>query len=250
MIPNSIIWGDCLQVMQDIPDKSIDMILVDPPYGSTQVGWDKIIPIDLFWEQHNRVIKDNGAVVITANQPFASQLIVGNIKHFKYDLIYAKNRSTGFLNAKKMPLRAHESILVFYRKPPVYNAQKTEGHPPVHNYTKQPNRDKIYRETKRVIVGGGQTDRYPRSIIKFNGVNNDSKDRINTAQKPVELFSWLIRTYSNEGDVVLDSCAGSCTTAVACVQENRQFICIESDHEMYLKAKQRVIHHKTKHPIA
>ena len=244
MISNSILWADCLEVLPDIPDGSIDMILVDPPYGSTRAAWDQVLPMAEFWRQHMRVIKDNGAVIVTANQPFASHLIVSNERYFKYDLIWKKNKSTNFLNAKRMPLRCHEYVLVFYKKPPTYHPQKTFGHKPVNSHTKKPYGGDVYGNTNKTYKGGGQTDRHPLSIQSFPIVNNDSAERVHISQKPVELFAWLIRSYSNEGAVILDSCAGSCTTAIAAMQENRQFICIESDYDMYRKARDRVVRYK------
>lgn len=240
MQTNQLIWGDCLEVMDDIPDDSIDMILVDPPFGITVSKWDVVIPYAEFWKQHNRVIKERGAIVIIAAQPFASELIVSNKKHFKYDLIWMKNKSTGYLNAKKMPLRQHELILVFYKKTPTYNPQKTYGHKPVNSYTKKPRRDSIYRETKYANVGGGQTDRYPTSIQKFDVVNNDDPERKHVNQKPLEMLRWLIRTYTNPCDVVLDSCMGSGSTCVAALQEARQFIGIELDYAAYQGAVGRI----------
>lgn len=240
LTPNTLYWGDCLEVMQDIPDASVDMILVDPPYGQTQSKWDVIIPYVDFWKQHNRVIKDNGAIVVMAAQPFASHLILSNERRYKYDYVWAKNKSTNYLNAKKQPLRKHELILVFYKNQPTYNPQKTQGHKPVHAYNKKANSDTIYRSTGEVLRGGGQTDRYPTSILSFDKVNNDSADRIHANQKPLNLLRWLIRTYTNEGDLVLDSCMGSGSTVIAARQEGRQFIGIEADYEIYRGAVKRI----------
>lgn len=185
--PNSIICGDCLDILPNIPAGSIDLILTDPPYGNTNSVWDKVIPYADFWKQHNRVIKDNGAVVVCASQPFASHLIVSNEKYFRYDMIWIKNKSTNYLNAKKQPLRKHELILVFYKKSPTYNPQKTYGHKPVNTYTKKPAMDRVYRETKYATRGGGQTDRYPTTLLKFDVVNNDDPTRIHVNQKPLSL---------------------------------------------------------------
>ena len=228
---NNIIHGDCLEVMKNIPDKSVDMVLCDLPYNLTQNKWDVRIPFVPLWSNYSRIIKDNGAMVFTAAEPFATQLISSNIDLFKYDLVWVKNKPTGFLNSKKMPLRIHERILVFYKKPPVYNPQKTHGHKPVNSYVKHTSDGDNYGKTKRGVVGGGQTDRYPTSILKINVHNNDSTDKFHPTQKPVELYEWLIKTYTNEGDTVLDNAAGACTLAIACLKNNRNYICIEKEKE-------------------
>ncbi len=226
---NKITLGDCLEVMKVIPDKYIDMILCDLPYGVTaQNPWDEVISFDPLWAEYKRIIKNNAAVVLTAIQPFASQLITSNINMFRYDLIWEKNKSTGFLNAKKMPLRKHEHILVFYKKLPTYNPQKTFGHKAVNSYNKI-NDGTNYGKTKIGVKGGGQTDRYPNSILKIPVVNNDSEERFCSTQKPVALFEYLIKTYTNPGNIVLDSCVGSGTTCIAARNLGRQFIGIEKD---------------------
>jgi len=198
--------------------------------GLTQNKWDQVIQLDLLWTQYERIIKDNAAIVLTAVQPFASQLIMSNTKLFRYDWIWLKNKTSGFLNANKMPLRAHEHVLVFYKKLPIYNPQKTTGHKPVNSYTKH-TESTNYGKTKLGFKGGGATDRYPTSILEFPVVNNDSKEKFHPTQKPVEMFEYLIKTYTNEGMIVLDNCAGSFTTAVACDNLNRNWICIEKEKE-------------------
>jgi DNA modification methylase len=240
LITNIVYWGDCLEIMSGLPAGSVDMICVDPPFGTTQSKWDKVIPYADFWKQHNRVIKDNGAIVVNAALPFAADLIVANRRYFKYEYIWAKNKSTNYLNAKKMPLRQHELLLVFYKNPPTYNPQKTQRHKPVNSYTKKPNRDHVYGALKYETVGGGQTDRYPTSIQKWSVVNNDSPEREHVNQKPLEMLRWLIRTYTNPGEIVLDSCLGSGSTAVAALQEGRHFVGIELDYEMCIKAITRI----------
>jgi site-specific DNA-methyltransferase (adenine-specific) len=237
---NKIIHGNCLEVMKDIPDSSIDMILTDLPYGVTQNGWDAIIPFDRLWAHYKRIAKPHAAIVLTATQPFASQIIMSNYKMFRYDLIWEKNKVTGFLNSKKMPLRKHELILVFYSKLPVYNPQKTTGHKPVNSFTKNTSDGSNYGQTKLGIKGGGQTDRHPTSIVKFPVVNNDSKEKIHPTQKPIELFEYLIKTYTNEDMVVLDSCIGSGTTAIAARNLNRKFIGIEIDFDFWDLATKRL----------
>lgn len=229
---NQVHCGDCLELMGDIPANSVDMVLCDMPYGVTARNkWDIVIPFGPLWEHYRRITKENAAIVLTATQPFASQLILSNEAMFRYDLIWRKNKKTGFLNAKKMPLREHEQILVFYRKLPVYNPQKTTGHKPVNSYTKHTSDGENYGETKQGLSGGGQTDRYPTSVIYCPVVNNDSKDKFHSTQKPVELFEYLIKTYTNEGMTVLDNCAGVFTTAIACENLKRNWICIEKERE-------------------
>jgi site-specific DNA-methyltransferase (adenine-specific) len=165
---------------------------------------------------------------------------MSNLEMFRYDLIWRKNKSTGFLNAKKMPLRNHEHILVFYKKLPIYNPQKTFGHRPAHAYTKHTSDGTNYGKTQIEVSGGGQTDRYPTSVLDFAVVNNDSDDKYHTNQKPVEMLEWLIETYTNEGMLVLDSCAGSGSTAIACVKTKRNYIAIDSDSKYCEIAKKRV----------
>lgn len=241
---NKIICGDCLEIMKLIPDNSIDMVMCDLPYGTTAKNeWDKIIPFVPLWKEYKRIAKVNAAIVLTATQPFASQLITSNPKMFRYDLIWEKNKSTGFLNANRMPLRKHESILVFYRKLPVYNPQKSFGHKPVNSFTKNTSDGDNYGITKLGIKGGGQTDRHPTSIIKIPVINNDSNEKWHPTQKPVKLFEYLIKTYTNEQATVLDNCIGSGTTAIACVNLNRNFIGIDSDNEYCDLARIRLNKH-------
>ena len=238
---NDIVCGDCLSIMTELPDKCIDMILCDLPYGVTARNeWDNIIPFIPLWNQYKRLIKDNSVIALTATQPFASKLISSNIGMFKYDLIWHKNKKTGFLNAKKMPLREHEIILIFYNKPPIYNPQKTTGHKPVNSFTKHTSDGTNYGKTNLGIKGGGQTDRYPTSIIKIPVVNNDSKEKMHPTQKPVELFEYLIKTYTNENMLILDNCVGSGTTCVAALNLNRKFIGIDINQEYCDLAKNRI----------
>jgi len=248
MLIDQILHGDCLDIMPTIPDASVDMVLADLPYGVTQNQWDKVIPLDRLWREYRRVTKPNAAVVLTATQPFAAQLIASNPRDFRYDLIWRKNKSTGFLNANRMPLRQHESILVFYRCLPVYHPQKSHGHGPVHSFTKHTGDGSNYGKTKRGIRGGGQTDRHPTSVIDIPVVNNDSNEKIHPNQKPVELFEYLIRSFSDEGAVVLDNCIGSGTTAIACLNTGRHFIGIEQDTEFCRLANERVAEHRSSLP--
>ena len=243
MLVDQILHGDCLDIMPTIPSASVDMVLADLPYGVTQNQWDQVIPIDQLWDEYRRVTNPNAAIVLTATQPFAAQLIASNRKMFRYDLIWRKNKSTGFLNANRMPLRQHESILVFYRRLPAYHPQKTTGHAPVNSFTKHTGDGTNYGKTKRGVRGGGQTDRHPTSVIDIPVVNNDSNGKIHPNQKPVELFEYLVRTFTNEGAVVLDNCIGSGTTAIACLNTGRHFIGIEQDAEFRRLANERVTQH-------
>lgn len=204
-LENRIFLGDCLDRLSFFPAKCIDCIACDLPYQVTQNEWDSLINLEQLWIEYKRIIKDNGVIVLTATQPFASQLISSNPKMFKYDLIWVKNKSSGHLNAKRMPLRQHESILVFYNKPPTYNPQKSTGHEPVHAYTKHVDSSN-YGATQYGFSGGGSTERHPTSVLQFKVLNNDAPERFHPTQKPVELFEWIIQTYTNEGDLVLDSC--------------------------------------------
>ena len=218
---------DCLSGMQHIDDKSIDMILCDLPYGVTARNkWDVIIPFEPLWKQYERIIKDNGAIVLTCVQPFTSMLCVSNPKMFRYSLVWQKTTPTGFLNAKKMPLRTHEDILVFYKKLPTYNPQKTIGHNPVHQYTKHTADGNNYGYTKLGISGGGSTERYPKSVLTF--ATDKQKSSLHPTQKPVALFEYLIKTYTNKGELVLDNCIGSGTSAIASLNTDRNYIGMDS----------------------
>jgi len=234
---NEIHEGDCLEVMRDIPDGSIDMILCDLPYGSTRNKWDSIIPLDELWAHYVRVIKERGAIVLTAQTPFDKVLGVSNLKMLKYEWIWEKNRGTGHLNAKKMPLKNHENILVFYRKLPTYNPQMTEGAPYVRKDCGKNSLNKgNYGRTNARHTSISRGRRYPLSVKKF-GVDERTS---HPTQKPVPLFEYLIKTYTNEGETVLDNCIGSGTTAVAAINANRNFIGIEQDAGYVAIARQRI----------
>lgn len=232
-----LLHGNCMDLLATLQDKSIDMIMVDLPYGTTQNPWDSIIPLDDLWKEYNRVCKENAAMVFTAQSPFDKILGASNINNLKYEWIWHKNKATGHLNAKKMPMKAHENVLVFYRKPPTYNPQKTTGHTPRngllphHATTTIEQRNYVCKTT--TTNKGGQTDRYPRSVLDIPVMNNDNKDKIHPTQKPVELMRYLIRTYTNPGDTVLDNTMGAGTTGVAAKMENRNFVGIELNKEYY-----------------
>lgn len=235
--------GNCIDKLDNIGSNSVDMVLADPPQGITACKWDSIIDFGLMWEELNRIVKPNGAIVIMANEPYTSLLICSNLKNFKYRMNWAKNKSTNFLNAKKQPLRCVEDICVFYKKQPTYNPQKTTGHKPVNSFTKNTSDGETLGKTKIGITGGGQTDRYPTNLISnIKVMNNDGSHgkKKNATQKPVELMEYLIKTYTNEGETVLDFTMGSGTTGVACKNLNRKFIGIELNVEDFEGAKKRI----------
>jgi site-specific DNA-methyltransferase (adenine-specific) len=239
--------GDCLELMKEIPDNSVDMILCDLPYSHTHNEWDSIIPFEPLWEQYNRIIKDNGAIVLFSQTDFTGKLMISNLKYFRYTLVWDKVRTTGFLNANKMPLRQHEDILVFYKKLPIYNPQMVEGGEPSHSRGKKwedkgsvQDSGKIYGKYNHVNNSPStQTNmKYPTSILRFSNIVN--KDRFHPTQKPVELLEWLIKTYTNEDCLVLDNCMGSGSTGVACVNTGRNFIGIELDKKYFEIAQNRI----------
>lgn len=233
---NKIHNEDCLEGMKRIPDKSVDMILADLPYGTTRNKWDSIIPLDLLWEQYNRVIKDNGAIVLTAQTPFDKVLGCSNLKHLKYEWIWQKDAGTGFLNAKKMPLKDHENILVFYKKPPTYNPQMRTGFKP-YTTTKGHHGTNYGSDKGATTVSDGE--RYPLTTMKFSRDSN----KLHPTQKPVALFEYLIRTYTNENETVLDNVIGSGTTAIAAINTNRNYIGFEMDTNYFNLANERIEQH-------
>ena len=233
--------GDCLEVMKTIPDGSVDAIICDLPYGTTNCKWDSVIDLPKLWIQYNRIIKPNGAIVLTAQTPFDKVLGCSNLSMLKYEWIWEKTQATGHLNAKKMPMKAHENILVFYKKLPTNNPQKTKGHKPINSYTKYvetQNNTEIYGKMKQEMSGGGETDRYPRSVITFS--SDKQKSKLHSTQKPLALMEYLIKTYTNEGETVLDFTVGSGSTLVACQNTNRNGIGIEQDDKYFEIAKQRI----------
>jgi len=231
-----LMQGDCLERMKEIPDGSVDMILTDPPYGTTACKWDSIIPLEPMWEQLKRVIKPNGAIVMTASQPFTSALIMSNEKAFKYCWAWEKGKGTGFLNAKKQPIRCIEDVVVFYSKQPTYMPQGLVAG----DFS---NGRKSKEATGKGEAYGAQTNsenakftNYPRQLLKFSGVHKPT----HPTQKPVALMEYLIKTYTNEGETVLDFTMGSGTTGVACKNLNRSFIGIELDEEYFKIAQERI----------
>ncbi len=232
--------GDCLEIMKNIPDKSIDMVLCDLPYGTTRNKWDIIIPFEPLWKQYNRIIKDKGAIVLFGNGLFSAELMTSNKKMWRYNLIWQKTQPTGFLNANKMPLRNHEDILVFYKQLPTYNPQKTQGHTRKVSTTKHKlNCRKTENYGDYNLVSYDSTERFPCSVVKF--AKDIQKSALHPTQKPIALLEYLIKTYTNEGDTVLDNCMGSGSTGVATINTNRYFIGIELDKNYYEIARNRII---------
>lgn len=228
---NKIYNEDCLEGMKRIPDKSVDMILCDLPYGTTRNKWDSIIPLEPLWEQYKRVIKDNGAILLTAQTPFDKVLGVSNLKMLRYEWIWNKSSGTGHLNAKKMPMKNHENVLVFYKKLPTYNPQMTKGKP----YTQKSGRASSNYNPQERVTTINEGLRYPLTIQRFN-----NEKGLHPTQKPVALFEYLIKTYTNKGETVLDNCMGSGTTAIACLNTGRQYIGFELDKKYFDIACQRL----------
>ena len=225
--------GDCLDVMQGIPDGSVDMVCTDPPYGTTACKWDSVIPFEPMWAQLKRIVKPNGAIVLMASQPFTSALVMSNVGMFRYDLKWIKTQATGFYNANRMPLRAHEDILVFYRSLPSYNPQKTAGEPYVQ---KRGSASNVYQGKDLSVTVNETGMRHPLSWRVFQR----DADKTHPTQKPVALMEYLIKTYTNPGETVLDFTMGSGTTGVAAANTGRRFIGIERDPDYFTIASARV----------
>ena len=224
--------GDCLDVMKNIPDKSVDMILCDLPYGTTQNKWDSIIPLEPLWEQYKRIIKDNGAILLFGSQPFTTILNYSNISNYRYEWVWIKNNSTGFQLANKRPLKKHELISVFYKKQPTYNPQGLIEHNKINkrgsmgeNWSEMNSNNYIQRWTN-----------YPTQILEYKY----DKQKLHPTQKPVALLEYLIKTYTDEEEIVLDNCMGSGSTCVACLNTNRKFIGIELEEKFFEIAKNRI----------
>lgn len=234
--------GDCLELMKSIPDGSVDMVLCDPPYGTTQNKWDSVIPFEPLWEQYRRVIKDNGAIVLFGQEPFSSKLRISNLDMYRYDLIWEKTKAGGFLNARRMPLQAHECISVFYKKLPTYNPQVGEGKPFIKKAVTNGD-GKSYGKFERIgTISVNEGTRFPRSVLKFS---NDNHSSLHPTQKPVALLEYLVKTYTQENEIVLDNAMGSGSTGVACINTNRNFIGIEKDDKYFEIAKKRIEQYKT-----
>lgn len=237
--------GDCLEIMNQIPDKSIDMILCDLPYGTTACKWDVVIPFEELWKHYNRIIKDNGAIVLFGNEPFSSFLRMSNIKYYKYDWIWYKNLRTGFANAKYQPMKSNELISVFYKKVPTYNPQKTKR-TTQKGGNKKTDWGDCYGNLKNDTKPDNQSDYVnPHTVIDFIKCIHSPEKRYHPTQKPVELLEYLIKTYTNENNVILDNCMGSGSTGIACLNTNRKFIGIELNEKYFEIAKNRIENHKT-----
>ena len=229
--------GDCLELMKDIPDGSIDMILCDLPYQKTQNKWDSILPFDSLWSLYDRLIKNNGAIVLFGQNSFSFKLGLSNEKLFRYTLVYEKSKAGGFLNANKMPLQAHEDILIFYKKTPTYNPQFNEGKPYIKKSVSNGDGNNYGTFNRVGGVNKNNGIRFPRSTIKFS---NDNHKSLHPTQKPVPLLEYLIKTYTNKGETVLDNCMGSGSTGVAAKNLNRSFIGMELDAGYFEIAKKRI----------
>ena len=234
---NTIYNEDCLDGMKRIPDKSVDMILCDLPYGLTASKWDTVIPNELLWEQYERVIKDNGAIVLFGNEPFSSHLRMSNIKNYRYDWKWDKVRGSNFATVNRRPFNSFEDIMVFYKKQPTYNPQFWQGKPyeQKQGYVGEGKQTGLSRKE---VVTKSDGRRYPLSIIRFSKENG-----LHPTQKPIPLFEYLIKTYTNEGETVLDNCMGSGTTAIACMNTNRNYIGFELDEDYYELASKRISKH-------
>lgn len=236
-----LLHGDCLKLMESIPDKSIGCIICDLPYGQTQNKWDSQLPLDQLWIQYRRITKENAAIILFGNGMFTAELMMSNPKEWRYNLIWEKTLPVGFLNARRMPLRSHEDICIFYQKLPVYNPQMSHGH-----------KRKTVSASARAKSGHStnygkfieactydSTDRFPKSVWRF--AQDKQRSALHPTQKPVALIEELIKTYTNAGDTVLDNCMGSGTTGIACRNLGRKFIGIELDKDYYEIARKRIL---------
>lgn len=237
---NNIYQGDCLEIMKNIQDKNIDMILCDLPYGTTACEWDIIIPFEPLWEQYKRIIKDNGAIVLTASQPFTSMLVMSNIKMFRYEWIWEKTRGVNIMNLNNMPLKLHENILVFYKKQPFFNNIRYKISDRFIDKRINVNDLNYKGNFMPKKITKRKKDDGTRSAQTILSINSEWGKNMHPTQKPVVLFEYLIKTYTNENDLVLDNCIGSGTTAIACIKLNRKFIGIEKEPKYVIIAKERI----------
>jgi site-specific DNA-methyltransferase (adenine-specific) len=227
---------DCFNVFPSIEDGSVDMVLCDLPYGTTACSWDFVLPMDELWKQYNRICKENAAMVFTASQPFTSNLIYSNIKNFRYEWIWQKPQGTNPLTANIMPLKNHENILVFYRKTPTYNPQMEIGKPYSSFSDENKKLGEVFGDRKSQHRDNPDGTRFPKSVLNFK----QEREGLHPTQKPVALMQYLIKTYSNEGDCILDNTMGSGTTGVAAMITNRKFIGVEKEEKYFLIAKERM----------
>ncbi len=234
-----LMQGDCLELMQELPDNSVDMVLCDLPYGRTKNRWDIVIPFEPLWKQYRRIVKENGAIILFADGMFMAQLMSSNPSMWRYNLIWDKVLSAGFLNANKMPLRQHEELCVFYKKPPIYNPQKTIGAKSHSKGKKKDCKNHNYGRFEFVDNASKHGElKFPTSIIRFQKPHPSKA--VHPTEKPVALCEYLIKTYTSPGDTVLDNCMGSGPTGIACANTGRDFIGMESDLEYFEVAKARI----------
>ena len=233
-----LMFGDCLERMKEIPDGSVDFVITDLPYGTVQCSWDNVIDFTLMWEQLKRIIKYNGVIGLFGAEPFSSQLRCSNLKMFKYDWVWEKSKATGFLNSKKQPLRSHEIISIFYSKQPTYSPQMVSGSAYNKGVRKEQTGNDVYGSFNQVEVKSATGMRYPRSVQYFRTA--ESEGGFHKTQKPVALLEYLIKTYTQEGETVLDFTAGSMSTAIACINTNRKGIMIEKDEHYFKVGSERV----------
>ncbi len=232
-----LLYGDCLKLLPNLLDNSIDMLLVDLPYGTTACKWDSVLPLDKLWEQYNRVCKKDAAMVFTAAQPFTTVLASSNISNFRYEWIWEKPQGTNPMNSKIMPLKAHENILVFYRIKPTYNPQMWYSTPYSGFSSDTAKIGEVYGQQQSKHRDNPEGSRYPKTVLKFKQEKGQ-----HPTQKPVKLMEYLIKTYTNEGDTVLDNTMGSGTTGVAAVDTGRNFIGMENNRDYYQTAENRINH--------
>ena len=230
-----LMQGDCLELMRDIPDASVDLILCDLPYGTTRNKWDSVLQLDTLWDEYRRISR--GAIVLTAQTPFDKVLGASNLNMLRYEWIWEKTHPTGHLNAKRAPMKAHENVLVFYSRQPTYNPQMTSGHKRK-TATKRCDESPVYGKQEFAPLAYDSTERYPRSVLTFP--SDKQRSNLHPTQKPVALMEYLIRTYTNEGDIVFDNCMGSGTTGVACMRTGRRFIGMELDAGYFEVARTRI----------
>ena len=234
----TLLQGDCLELMKQIPDSRVDMVLCDLPYGTTRNKWDHVIPFEPLWKQYHRICRENAAIVLFSQMPFTVSLTFSNLTYFRYEIIWQKSLGTGHLNANRMPLKIHENVLVFYRRLPHYYPQKRAGAEPYRmKHSSKSSNYGTQRVTETLNTDG---TRYPVDVVHFASCNTRSYTTLHPTQKPVDLLEYLIRTYTDEGETVLDNCMGSGSTGVACVNTGRDFIGIELDAGYFDIAKQRI----------
>ena len=238
---NKLYLGDCLEVMKAIDDKSIDAIICDLPYGTTACKWDIVIPFEKLWQSYKRIVKDNGAIVLTASQPFTSALVMSNTDMFKCTWVWNKTKATNYVKARQMPMKYHEDILIFGKNKLIYNPQMETGKPYVKKAVSVAKEGTVFVDTRKIgDININTGTRFPSSIIK---ISNDNHNSLHPTQKPVPLLEYLIKTYTNEGDLVLDNCIGSGTTAIAAINTGRNWIGIEKEQKYYDIAKKRISAH-------